>query len=81
MWDRYDLNGDGNLSGCEIWHLTQSMRDFADMFGWVAAKLEWGFLYLLAADNKGRISKDDIRASYDGSLFYRKQREREKRYQ
>lgn len=44
-------------------------RNVADPFGWFAAVLEWGFLWLLAAQN-GRVSGEAIRAQYDGSLFY-----------
>jgi hypothetical protein len=35
-----------------------------------AERLEWWTLYLLCADDNGVISKEKIRAQYDGSLWY-----------
>jgi peroxygenase len=40
-----------------------------DPVGWVAERLEWWVLYLLAADDNGIISKEKIRGQYDGSLW------------
>jgi hypothetical protein len=36
-----------------------------------AERLEWWVLYLLAADDNGIVSKEKIRAQYDGSLWYK----------
>ncbi len=50
-----------------------------DPVGWTAMKLEWFTLYLLCADGKTHtLSKDAMRAQYDGSLFYTIAAEREK---
>ncbi|VFQ63319.1 unnamed protein product [Cuscuta campestris] len=57
------------LTLAELWEMTQANRNTFDLFGWVAAKLEWGFLYLLARDPDGFLSKEAIRRCYDGSLF------------
>lgn len=51
------------------WNLTQSNWDLYDFFGWWANKTEWFFVYALCAEN-GRVRWRDIRAIYDGSLFY-----------
>lgn len=50
-----------------------------DPVGWTAMKLEWFTLYLLCADGKTHtLSKDAMRAQYDGSLFYAIAAQREK---
>lgn len=36
----------------------------------IAERLEWWVLYVLAADDNGIISKEKVRANYDGSLWY-----------
>jgi hypothetical protein len=40
-----------------------------DFVGWIAARLEWWVLWLAAADDKGLLSKEKVRAMYDGTLW------------
>jgi hypothetical protein len=32
----------------------------------IAAKLEWGVLYWILADHRGRVAKEHVRESFDG---------------
>ncbi|XP_024518194.1 peroxygenase [Selaginella moellendorffii] len=54
----------------EILTMTRRNRDVNDFFGWAAAQLEWRPAYEIMRDQDGFASKEDIRAIYDGSLFY-----------
>eukprot|EP00823_Brevimastigomonas_motovehiculus_P006364 TRINITY_DN5269_c0_g1_i1.p1 TRINITY_DN5269_c0_g1~~TRINITY_DN5269_c0_g1_i1.p1 ORF type:complete len:217 (-),score=52.55 TRINITY_DN5269_c0_g1_i1:195-773(-) len=69
IFSRYDANGDGHLSLGEVWRMTEKLRNANDFYGWFAAKLEWLFLYTMAAQN-GKLSKERVKKVYDGTLFY-----------
>lgn len=43
-----------------------------DFFGWSAFFFEWLAMYLLIWPADGIMRKEDIRMSYDGSLFQKK---------
>ncbi|KAJ7556331.1 hypothetical protein O6H91_05G078700 [Diphasiastrum complanatum] len=53
----------------ELLEMTEAMRDAFDVFGWIANKLEWGFTYWIAKNEKGMVPKEAIRGVYDGSFF------------
>lgn len=68
---RFDADHKQGLDFKQGWALISTLRDINDPFGWMAAILEWGFLWALAADYDGVVSFDAIRSQYDGTLFYK----------
>lgn len=66
-WDRKKENA---LSFGDLLKMTGDLKCVMDPFGWFAAKFEWCIVWLLCADQHGRISKEDLRGVYDGSFFY-----------
>ncbi|CAG8771457.1 423_t:CDS:2, partial [Dentiscutata erythropus] len=79
MFSKYDREGKGGLSFSDIRRLIHGNANALDPFGWLSTIIEFGFLFLLCAQN-GVISKEDLRSQYDGSLFYRAaEREKERK--
>ena len=40
-----------------------------DGVGWIAGRLEWWVLWLAASNGRGMLSRETVRAQYDGSLW------------
>ncbi|KAL4890306.1 Caleosin related protein-domain-containing protein [Aspergillus ambiguus] len=70
LFSKYDTDNDGTLTLRGLFNLMHGHRCAADPFGWGAAFFEWGTTWLLIQKN-GRIYKDDLRAVYDGSIFWK----------
>ncbi|EES12484.1 peroxygenase [Sorghum bicolor] len=76
MFSKYARTSPDRLTYRELWSMTEGFRDAFDLFGWVAAKLEWTILYVLARDDEGYVSREAMRRVYDGSLFEYVERQR-----
>ncbi|GAB4840446.1 Probable peroxygenase 4 [Ancistrocladus abbreviatus] len=65
------------LTGDELKQMIKSNRQPKDYAGWFAGYVEWTILYDLCKDKNGLLHKDTILAVYDGSLFYKMEKEKE----
>ena len=68
IFSKFDKDGDDRFSLKDLWKMGQELRVVNDFFGWFANKVEWLTLWLLCAQD-GLVSREDIRAMFDGSLF------------
>ncbi|GAB1317057.1 hypothetical protein MFIFM68171_07267 [Madurella fahalii] len=76
MFSKWDTNGFGSLSATELWNMIKGNRLAADPFGWGAAFFEFGTTWLLLQKD-GRVSKEDLRRTYDGTIFWKIKEARE----
>jgi peroxygenase len=70
------------LEARDIYGLWRRHHCAADLAGWTFAAMEWWTTWVLLERN-GKVYKEDLRACYDGSLFWniREERERERERQ
>ncbi|XP_016440515.2 putative peroxygenase 5 [Nicotiana tabacum] len=59
----------------EVKELLKAKGDPKDYFGWANASVDWNSLYDLGKNKDGILTKETVRAVYDGSLFEQKARE------
>ncbi|KAF7193919.1 putative peroxygenase 3 [Pseudocercospora fuligena] len=69
---KYDHGSKGGLDLYDLARAHKGQRILMDPFGWSGSFFEWVALYLLIWPENGIMTKEDIRASYDGSLFQKK---------
>ncbi|KAK3313977.1 Caleosin related protein-domain-containing protein [Apodospora peruviana] len=69
IFSKWDKNDNGALSFMELWTMIAGNRLAVDPFGWFAAVFEFGTTWLLLQKN-GKVSKEDLRQTYDGSIFW-----------
>ncbi|CAK4033263.1 Caleosin-domain-containing [Lecanosticta acicola] len=72
LFAKYDLNGKGGLDLYDLARMHKGQRLLMDPFGWSANFFEWVALYLLVWPEDGIIRKEDVRATFDGSIFQKK---------
>ncbi|KAL6917516.1 hypothetical protein ACHAPO_000666 [Fusarium lateritium] len=77
LFDRFDSSGEGGLTADDLLRLWKKDRCAADPAGWTFAFMEWWTTYVLLQKD-GLVYKDDLKACYDGSLFWRIKKEKER---
>jgi len=77
LFDKFDTAGSGSLGADDLWRLIAKDRVAADPAGWSFAFMEWWTTWLLLC-REGRVHRGDLRACYDGSVFWRISEERRK---
>ncbi|KAF4973789.1 hypothetical protein FZEAL_9236 [Fusarium zealandicum] len=77
LFERFDSSGKGGLSARDLSELWAKDRCAADPAGWSFALMEWWTTWVLLQKD-GLVWKDDLRACYDGSLFWKIKHERER---
>ena len=70
MFATFDTEGCGGLSAENLLQLWRKNRVAVDVAGWCFAFMEWWTTWLLL-QRDGRVWKDDLRACYDGTLFWK----------
>lgn len=69
IFSKYDSQNKGGLSWNDIQEMVYGNMNVNDPVGWIAERLEWWTLYYMCKDEQGIVSKEKIRAQYDGSLW------------
>lgn len=70
IFSKWDKDNDEKLSLADILQLNTDLARAYDFFGWFFSMFRWFLVWLLCANDVGLISREQLRAIYDGSLFY-----------
>ncbi|PGH16411.1 hypothetical protein AJ79_01742 [Helicocarpus griseus UAMH5409] len=63
-------DGQDFISSWQLWYMLKGQRLISDPIGWFAAFFEWLATFIMLWPDDGKLKKEDIRAIYDGSIFY-----------
>ncbi|KVH97676.1 probable peroxygenase 4 isoform X1 [Cynara cardunculus var. scolymus] len=69
IFHKYARTNSDSLTSSELDQLIKGNREPKDYGGWIGGLTEWKILYYLGKDKNGLLSKETVRAVYDGSLF------------
>lgn len=70
IFSRNDLEGKGGITWNDGVRMVLGNRLTADPFGWTAAFLEFLATYILIWPQNGIVTREALRRTYDGSIFY-----------
>ncbi|XWS30019.1 hypothetical protein CRYUN_Cryun24cG0082300 [Craigia yunnanensis] len=62
MFSKYTCTVPNKFTLGELWYMIKGNRESFEFFGWIASKLEWRVLYVLARDEEGMLSKCKLRS-------------------
>ncbi|MCJ1472439.1 hypothetical protein MMC13_001087 [Lambiella insularis] len=79
LFAKYDKGNKGGLDKQDVLRMMKGQRIVFDFFGMSATLLEWTATYLLLWPDDGVMKKEDIRGIYDGSIFYKKAEEHQRK--
>jgi len=68
----YDKGGKGGLDKSDFFDAWRGLRNAWDLFGWVGFPFEWAMTYALVWPEDGVLRVEDMRRTYDGSIFQKK---------
>ncbi|KAK5100238.1 hypothetical protein LTR70_001774 [Exophiala xenobiotica] len=79
IFAKYDRGDKGGLTFGDVLCMWSGQKMVFDFFGWSATFLEWLATYRLLWPDDGIMRKDDVRGIYDGSIFYKKEAEHQRK--
>lgn len=69
LFTKYDRENKGGLSWTDIGKMVRGNMNIMDPVGWIAERLEWYVFWSIAANQQGILTKEIVRAQYDGTLW------------
>jgi peroxygenase len=68
-WAKYG-DADGTMGRKQLWTAVSARMALWDPIGWGGAMFEWLATWLLFWPGDGRLSREQVRGVYDGSVFF-----------
>ncbi|KAI1800651.1 Caleosin related protein-domain-containing protein [Daldinia bambusicola] len=69
---KYDSGNKGGMDIRDILHFWRDQRPVSTFYSWSLTVLEWLILYLALRQPDGIVPGEDIRAAFDGSIFFKR---------